>query len=980
MARGSAAAQLAEYRRKRDFSRTAEPQGDAESSPEEGRLRFVVQKHAASHLHFDLRLELDGVMKSWAVPKGPSSDPGVKRLAMQVEDHPISYNEFEGTIPKGEYGGGTVMLWDVGTYSVEAADGEHESAMRERYRKGDVKVTFHGQRMKGSYALVRMKPRDGDTKPSWLMIKHRDEHAGRGDIATEFTTSVVTGRAMDEIASDAGSDVWHSNREPSKKRSAPPGAETAGSRAVKTGSSRPDRGRPVTPPLQPMLASTGSSVPEGDWTFEPKYDGIRVLAYCTKDEVLLITRNNLDKSRQFPEITEALRKVASSARRSLVLDGEIVALDGDEPGRFQGLQGRMHVTSDIAIAQHRKSSPAAIFIFDILMDGDDPLVHEPWEERRKRLEKRLAKRVSPVVRLVESQRGDGEKLLAQARKKGWEGIIAKRTDARYEPGTRSRSWLKLKTDRQQEFVVGGWTEPRNSRQHLGAILLGYYNDDDELVYAGHTGGGFSQQSLAEMYRLLKPLERSNSPFTTTPKTNETPHWAKPEVVVEVRFNEWTADGKLRQPIFLGVRTDKPATEVRREPDSLQSGARGTVRRKPATAKKAAARKSEAEAPAKRKSAAVASAKRKSAADASTHKAAAKNSARKSAAKSPSRNTAGRSPNRKLVGKERESAGAISALVKTPEAKRVLAQLDELCDTERRGTLQFPGDRKLSVTNLDKIFFPAERYTKGDLLRYYTIVAGLILPAVNDRPLVLRRFPNGIEGPAFYQQKAQAETPEAVRVETVVNDAGEKQERMIGGDLLTLLYTIQLGAISVDPWHSRVPELDFADYAVVDLDPGPRAKFARVVDVALWVKEVLDELGLHAAIKTSGATGLHVYIPLPPRTPNDAATLVSQMIATRVAEEHPKEATIVRWVKQRGASTVYVDYLQNIKGKTLAGVYCVRAKDGATVSTPLSWEELDSSLDPRDFTIASAPDRFAAVGDLWNPAMKKRNTLAKLLGR
>lgn len=931
MARASAATQLAEYRRKRDFSRTAEPRGgDAEQSPEEGQLRFVIQKHAATRLHFDLRLELDGVMKSWAVPKGPSSDPGTKRLAMQVEDHPISYNEFEGTIPKGEYGGGAVMLWDVGTYSVEGADDDHESAMRERYRKGDVKVTFYGQRVKGSYALVRMKPRDEDTKPAWLLIKHRDDHAGRGDIAAEYKTSVVTGRTMDEIASDDDSDVWHSNREPEAKEARTP-----------------------LPNLEPMLASTGTGVPGGDWTFEPKYDGIRVLAWCTKDEVLLITRNNLDKSRQFPEITEALRKVASSARRPMVLDGEIVALSGDEPGRFQGLQGRMHVLSDVAIAQHRKSSPAAIFIFDILMDGEEPLVHEPWTERRKRLEKRLAKRVSSVVRLVESQSGDGEKLLARARKDGWEGIIAKRTDARYEPGVRSRSWLKLKTDRQQEFVVGGWTEPRNSRQHLGAILLGYYNDDDELVYAGHTGGGFSQQSLAEVYRLLKPLERGTSPFTTTPKTNETPHWAEPEVVVEVRFNEWTADGKLRQPIFLGVRTDKPAAEVRREPESVQPRAgRGAVQLAKPAAKKTAARKSAVE----------------------------NTTVRKAAAKKPARATAAKKPARKQATKKGAASAAVGQLVKSAEAKRVLAQLDELCATERRGTVQFPGDRKLSVTNLDKVFFPAERYTKGDLLRYYTIVSGLILPAVKDRPLVLRRFPNGIKGPAFYQQKAQAETPDDVRVETVVNDVGERQERMIGGDLLTLLYTIQLGAISVDPWHSRVPQLEFADYAVVDLDPGPRAKFSRVVDVALWVKEVLDELGLHAAIKTSGATGLHVYIPLPPRTPNDAATLVAQMIATRVAEEHPKEATIVRWVKQRGASTVYVDYLQNIRGKTLAGVYCVRAKDGATVSTPLRWEELDSSLDPRDFTITSAPERFAEVGDLWNPVMKKRNSLAKLLGR
>jgi bifunctional non-homologous end joining protein LigD len=326
-----------------------------------------------------------------------------------------------------------------------------------------------------------------------------------------------------------------------------------------------------------------------------------------------------------------------------------------------------------------------------------------------------------------------------------------------------------------------------------------------------------------------------------------------------------------------------------------------------------------------------------------------------------------------------SAGAIRELVKSADARRVLQQLDELCAGERRGTLEFGGGRKLAVTNLDKKFF-REGYTKGDLLRYYTIVAGLILPTVRDRPLVLRRFPNGIHGPAFYQQKAMPDTPKSVRVETVVNDAGERQRRMVGGDLLTLLYTIQLGAVSVDPWHSRVGTLDYADYSVVDLDPGSRTPFRRVVDAALWVRDVLDDYGLHAALKTSGSTGLHVYIPLPPKTPNEAATLVAQLIATRVAEQHPKHATIVRWVKQRGEGRVYMDYLQNIRGKTLAGAYCVRAKDGATVSTPLDWSELEEPLDPRDFTIVTAPERFAKRGDIWGKAMKRRNSLAGVTAR
>lgn len=308
-------------------------------------------------------------------------------------------------------------------------------------------------------------------------------------------------------------------------------------------------------------------------------------------------------------------------------------------------------------------------------------------------------------------------------------------------------------------------------------------------------------------------------------------------------------------------------------------------------------------------------------------------------------------------------------------------LEQLTAIEKKGgdgSLDFGRGRTLKVSNLDKVFFPQEKYTKGDVMRYYARIADFILPTILDRPLVLRRFPNGIDGEAFYQQKASATTPTEVRVEVLINDEGEKQPRIIGGDLLTLLYTIQLGAISVDPWHSRAQSLEYADYTIIDLDPGPRANFDRVKQVAQWAKGAIDGFGLNAAIKTSGSTGLHIYLPLPPRTPNEAATLVAQMIATKVAEAHPKEATIERFVKARGAATVYVDYLQNIKGKTVAGPYCVRARPGAPVSTPLKWTELTDDFDPRDFSIANAPDRFNKVGDLWGETMKKKNSLRALV--
>ena len=941
-AKPSARAQLAEYRKKRDFTRTAEPSGDAAPPPKPaGRLRFVIQKHAASHLHFDLRLELDGVMKSWAVPKGPSLDPSVKRLAMQVEDHPIDYNTFEGTIPKGEYGGGTVMLWDRGTYTSDVATSpnQEQDAIRDGLKRGDLKITFHGERLHGSFALIRMKySRDGSSsaKPQWLLIKHRDEYATDDDVVAENMTSVDTGRTMEEIAGGK-SKVWHSNREPkasaSRKFPLAPKSTAAGAKSRSTsakessGADTEARGASAGI-LEPMYASVGSEVPGEGWTFEPKYDGIRVLAYATSQSAKLVTRNGKDKAQQFPEIVASLKKLASQTKRSLVLDGEIVALIDGDPARFQELQSRMHVKESTMIERHSSSSPAALILFDMLVDGDDILIREPWTTRRERLVKRIGKRESAQLRVTDSSEGDGAKMLEKARAQGWEGIIAKKTDSRYEPGNRSRAWLKLKIEFRQEFVIGGYTEPRNSREHIGALLLGYF-DHDRFIYVGHTGGGFTRQGLVDMYKKLKPLEIKSSPFEEIPKTNEKAHWVKPKIVVEVKFNEWTSDRRLRQPIFLGVRDDKPASKVGLEAPSVQKKTRA--------------------------SGSIARRKARTGADARA----------KTVKKAP-------------VAKSRARAPSASRRAANTDTTAIIEQLTAIEESGRDGSVDLGGGRSLKVSNLSKVFFPKERITKGDVMRYYARIADFILPTVQDRPLVLRRFPNGIEGEAFYQQKASETTPPEVRVEVIANDEGEKQPRFIGGDLLTLLYTIQLGAVSVDPWHSRIQTCDYADYTIIDLDPGPRANFERVKQVARWAKEVIDEFGLHAALKTSGSTGLHIYLPLPPRTPNDAATLVAQMIATKVADAHPKEATIERFVKARGGATVYVDYLQNIKGKTVAGPYCVRAKPGAPVSTPISWDELTENLEPRNFTIANVPQRFEKIGDIWSEAMKKKNSLRALV--
>ena len=921
---------LGEYQAKRDFTRTAEPAGDvaraARPAPRaSGRpLRFVIQKHAASHLHYDFRLELDGVMKSWAVPKGPSLDPTQRRLAMEVEDHPIEYNTFEGTIPAGEYGGGTVMLWDRGTYE---ADSGSVDDLRRGYERGDMKITLHGERLEGSFALVRMRGKD-ERKPQWLLIKHRDDHAAADwDIST-IDTSVVTGRTMDEIA--AGTRVWKSNRKAAKKVLAAATSPASPKPATRhpPPASRPSSRLPSPVSLKsiaPMLATIGTEIPRGEgWTFEPKYDGVRVLAFASGDSVRLVTRNGKDKAHQFPEVTAGVRALAQRRKRAFVLDGEIVAFNGDTPARFQALQNRMHLQEASNISGHATSTPSALVAFDLLVDDEDVLISEPWTTRRKRLERLIGARPPVGVRLGDTGPGDGERLLARARRDDWEGIIAKRTSATYQPGARSRDWLKLKVEFRQEFVVGGYTEPRNTREHLGALLLGHY-DGDDFVYVGHTGGGFTRESLAAMARRLRRLERKSSPFSTPVRTNEKAHWVRPEVVVEVKFNEWTDDNRLRQPIFLGVRDDKDAREVTREETSVQRG----ERREPREA--ATRRRTGAAASATSRTKKTARPKRKAASG-----------------------TAGSSLEAELEAAEREGRDAHVTL--------------------GRGV-------SLKLSSLDKVWFPgrAGGFTKGDVLRHYVRVGDLILPVMDDRPLVLKRFPDGINGEAFYQQKAPENPPAGVRVETIQDADGDRVDRLVGGSLATLLYQVQLGTISVDPWHARVDSLGFADYAVIDLDPGPRAKFDRVIAVAEFVKHELDTLGLHAALKTSGATGLHVFIPLPARTSNDSALLIAQIIATRVAVAHPKEATVERTVAERPKSSVYVDYLQNVLGKSVAAAYAVRARPGATVSTPLDWSELDSRLDPRDFTIETVTERFARVGDIWAPAVGKRNTAAAIKG-
>ncbi|MBI4521419.1 MAG: DNA ligase D [Gemmatimonadetes bacterium] len=641
--------------------------------------------------------------------------------------------------------------------------------------------------------------------------------------------------------------------------------------------------------------------------YEPKYDGIRALVEIVPrkggTDVRLFSRLGNEKSAQFPELVEALSAFGARLRASAVVDGEIVALDGlGEPAGFQRLQGRLHLGRPGAA--RRPTQPVALIVFDLLRDGRDALADRPWTERRARLERLFGKKApdpfSPI-RLSATARGDGRALFAKARECGWEGLIVKRADSPYRVGRRSPDWLKLKLVHEQEFVVGGWTDPRASREHFGALLLGYY-EGGALKYAGHTGSGFDEQELARVKELLDELARRTCPFDATPRTNERPHWVKPQLVAQVKFTEWTDEGLLRHPIYLGLRHDVKPETVRREPPG------------------------------------------------------------------PARLSARAAPTRTLARTAAPSGnpGRTPAPSPSPLTRTALDRLrDDLTRIEAErgnGVLSLPGEIRVSVTNLRKVFWPGAKITKGELLRYYVAVAPYLLPIVEDRPLVMKRFPNGITGKAFYQQRAPDTVPEAVRAERVAGDT-DVPARLVGGSLATLLHMAQLAAISQDPWFSRVQSPREADHAAIDLDPGEGVPFSRVLDTARWVRDELEAIGVRGFPKTSGADGLHIYIPLEPGTPYEAGMLFCQILATVVAQKHPKVATVERTVRQRGR-TVYVDCLQNIEGRTLACAYSARASDYAGASTPLTWEEVDEGLDRRDFTIRTLPARLDQVGDLW----------------
>ncbi len=689
--------------------------------------------------------------------------------------------------------------------------------------------------------------------------------------------------------------------------------------------------------LRPMLASTSEApLDSPDYVYEPKYDGIRAIVAIDGAAVRIWSRLGNEKTSQFPEVVAALRHIAAAVAAPLVLDGEIVALDhAGAPAGFQNLQGRIHLKTGKTGKGGAGEGAVALIVFDLLRDGGEDVRPLPLRERRKRLEARLSPLAGGVIRISDQVTGDGRALYDHAQRHGWEGVIAKRANSPYLTGRRSPEWSKLKLVRHQTCVVAGWTEPRGSRPFLGALLLGLYDDDGSLYYVGHTGAGFSDAELGRVWQRLHALETKDCAFARVPRTNERAHWTKPRLVAEVKFTEWTADGKLRHPTYLGLRDDVKPASVRKEPAPFVPGRNAP---EPPVPPKAA-RKADASADAR----------------VGGHKVPSKRPTASPPASRARRPTAPAPPTAAKAGR---STGTLTAA----STRKLLDQIDALQERGGNGVLELPGGDTIEVTNLGKTFWPRLKLTKGDLLRHYVRVAPLLLPVLADRPLVMKRFPNGVAAKPFYQHRAPDKVPAGVRVETVASDT-EEREHVIGGDLKTLLYTAQLASISQDPWFSRVGAEDEVDHIAIDLDPPDDLPFGKVLDVARWVRDELVALGAAGFVKTSGSGGVHIYVPMPPRTPYEAGLIYAQIVATVVAGKHPKAATIERSVAARGRR-IYVDYLQNIRGKTLASAYSARANDFAGVSTPLTWEEVEDGVTPQDFTVANFADRIAAVGDLW----------------
>jgi bifunctional non-homologous end joining protein LigD len=805
---------LGKYFSKRRFDKTPEPRGETKKAKGK-KLVFVVQEHHASQLHYDFRLELDGVLKSWAVPKGPSMDPQDRHLAVQVEDHPFEYRKFEGTIPEGNYGAGNVIIWDEGTYEPYHDEPDDEATLRKELKKGHLTFMLHGKKLKGEFALIKMH---GEDEKAWLLVKKSDEFATSSDI-TALDTSVKSGKKVDDVG------ITH--------------------HLTSTIETYPAVKHPW--PVKPMLCTlVDEPFDRKGWLFEVKWDGYRAIGTKHDDDIQLYSRNDNDFRDHYPPVVEALRTL----KHDVILDGEIMVMDKDGIPHFE-------------LLQNWRRDPIGhlyYYVFDILWCDVHDLREMPLIERKKVLQSVIP--ANSIIRYSDHIETKGI-LFNEMKKKGLEGIVAKKADSPYRENNRGAAWLKVKTQLRQEVVIGGFTEPRGGRKYLGALIVGVY-DKDELVYVGHSGGGIPDSQRKLLREKLDRMQRKSSPFADPPKPNAPVHWVRPELVTEMSFSEWTDDERMRHPVFEGLRPDKDPRKIHRE--------------KPKNLKK------------------------------------------------------------------------------TVE------------ETTMKGKIEF--------THLDKVFFPKHKYTKGDILAYYESVADYILPYLKDRPLSLLRQPNGITGEGFFQKNME-HLPDWVPAVDIFSDSNNKDLHWIVGDKIdTLRYIVQLGSIEINPWNSRIQHLDKPDWLVIDLDP-EGVTFKDVVTVAKTVKEVCDEWHVTAVPKTSGKTGIHIYVPLGAKYDYEQAKNFAHLMALEINKRQPKLTSVERMPAKR-PHRIYLDFLQNREGQTLAAPYSLRPTPDASISTPLHWDEVTPSLKPTDFTIQNMNRRLSRVGDLWKPVLGKGIDIGKIL--
>jgi bifunctional non-homologous end joining protein LigD len=906
---------LERYRKKRDLKRSGEP--PPRKIAGRGPLAFVVQKHRARQLHYDFRLEVDGVLKSWSVPKGPSLDPTARHLAVMVEDHPLDYAAFEGVIPKGEYGGGEVMVWDRGTYSPDEG-GElffddratAEKKMRQGIASGKLSITLRGKKLKGSWALVRMQPGHND----WLLIKHRDAYAESGFDILREDRSVLSGRTIEEIKDEGGDDPTGP---------APPDLQKI--EGVRTA--------PFPSKVAPMLASlAGGPFSRADWIFEPKLDGYRIIASVRDGKVTLRTRHGNDVTAKYKVLVPQLKRQPANG---LVLDGEIIATD--EKGRqcFQCLQdylksaGRPDGVED-GVADG--TFPLIYYVFDILyLDGYD-LRGIPLRHRKEILEKVLE--TGDHVKLIAYFEKDGETVYRAAVEKGLEGVVAKRFDSVYASGKRSPDWLKVKATLSDEFVVGGYSQTGKRAATFSSLLLGYYDHKGRLVYAGHVGTGFDEKALSEMKKRLDALRTKESPFAEAPPHPAPTTWVRPELVAEVKFAEWTKDGRLRVPVFMRLRDDKAPGEVRRTETVPVD--------KPL---KKIGRSRRADPP----------------------------------GDDPPLAKSGKSSN-------------VLAQLKNPEndfeievegVKIKLSHLDKM--------LWPAAGKNPGFTKRDFITYLTE--AASYLLRHLKdrpITLSRYPDGINGEHFWQRHW--GHQLPEFVQ-RVNITDEKGTKSEYLI--CGNLPTLIWLGQEANLEFHAWYSRVSAAPDMPKRKGadylLDYPDFIVFDLDPYiysgkehrgeepelNRAGFDRACEVALELKKILDELKLDAFIKTSGKTGLHVHVPIKRNLDYASVRSTAKVIGQYLIRKRPKDVTM-EWVQEKRRGRIFVDYAQNVRSKTLACAYSPRPTPGAPVSTPLRWEEL-GRVYPTDFTLATLPARLKKTGDLWADILAAKQDMSKLSG-